>query len=426
MAPERRTDPEDGTAYTYDELAEYYRGKYKNKAIEAYWETCEAVKKGKGKGKAVAEPKAKAKGKAKAKAEPEAKAKAKAKAKAEPKAKAKAKAKAKEAKPAGNFKVCVCGGAGGIGQPLSLLMGMDPNVKELCIFDLNIAMVPPEGVAKDLSHLERKCEVKGYSMEVGKNPIDHLEECLTGCHLVLVPAGVPRKPGMTRDDLFKTNAGIAKGIVEACAKFCPDAVLGMIVNPVNSVVPAMAELYKKKGLDPMKIVGITTLDVVRANKFVGEITGKNPNFINIPVIGGHAGTTIIPLFSQDKISSTIAADKIPDLDTHVQNAGTDVVEAKGGKGSATLSMAYAGARFGKSVLAGLAGRRRVECAYCMSDVTDLPYFAQKVVFGPTGITKVLPLGELSEYETKRLEEAKAQLKGEIETGLKYAESESLA
>eukprot|EP00446_Apocalathium_sp_SHHI-4_P075193 CAMPEP_0177552554 /NCGR_PEP_ID=MMETSP0369-20130122/66898_1 /TAXON_ID=447022 ORGANISM="Scrippsiella hangoei-like, Strain SHHI-4" /NCGR_SAMPLE_ID=MMETSP0369 /ASSEMBLY_ACC=CAM_ASM_000364 /LENGTH=75 /DNA_ID=CAMNT_0019038291 /DNA_START=28 /DNA_END=253 /DNA_ORIENTATION=+ len=75
MAPERRTDPEDGTAYTYDELAEYYGGS------EAYWETCEAVKKGKGKGKAVAEPKAKAKGKAKAKAEPEAKAKAKAKAK---------------------------------------------------------------------------------------------------------------------------------------------------------------------------------------------------------------------------------------------------------------------------------------------------------------------------------------------------------
>merc|ERR1719329_1544663 len=110
---------------------------------------------------------------AKSKAKAKAKGEAKAKAKAEPKAKAKAKAKAP--KPAGNFKVCVCGGAGGIGQPLSLLMGMDPNVKELCIFDLNIAMVPPAGVATDLSHLERKCAVKGYVMEVGKNPIDYLE-----------------------------------------------------------------------------------------------------------------------------------------------------------------------------------------------------------------------------------------------------------
>merc|ERR1712127_845933 len=232
--------------------------------------------------------------------------------------------------------------------------------------------------------------------------------------------------GMTRDDLFKTNAGIAKGIVEACAKFCPEAVLGMIVNPVNSVVPAMAELYKKKGLDPMKIVGITTLDVVRANKFVGEITGKNPNYINVPGVGGHAGTTILPLFSQDKVSAAIDAEKIPDLGKHVQNAGTDVVDAKGGKGSATLSMAYAGARFGRSVLAGLAGRRRVECAYCKSDVTDLPYFAQKVVLGEGGIVKVLPLGDLNEYETTRLEAVKTQLKGEIDTGLKYAETESLA
>merc|ERR1712013_553511 len=189
-------------------------------------------------------------------------------------------------------------------------------------------MVPPVGVATDLGHLNRKVDVKGYVMEVGKKPIDHTQECLTGCHLVLVPAGLPRKPGMTRDDLFKTNAGIAKGIVEACAKYCPEAILAMIVNPVNSVVPAMAELYKKKGLDPMKIIGVSTLDVVRANKFVGEIAGKNPNYINVPVVGGHAGTTILPLFSQDKIGKTIEAEKIPDLDKHVQNAGTDVVDAK--------------------------------------------------------------------------------------------------
>lgn len=421
---ERRVDPDDGVAYTWEELFVYYKGKYGKKDIVAYWDECTAPKAGRKKKQAAEEEAPKGKAKAKANTQP------KAKAKAEPKAKAKAKAKAvakKETKPAGNFKVCVCGGAGGIGQPLSLLMGMDPNVGELCIFDLNVAAVPPPGVAADLGHLERKCTTKGYVMEVGKSPIDHLEECLTGCHLVLVPAGVPRKPGMTRDDLFAVNAGIAKGIVEACAKFCPEAVLGMIVNPVNSVVPAMAELYKKKGLNPMKIVGITTLDVVRANKFVGEITGKNPNYINVPVIGGHAGTTIMPVFSQDKVAKTIEEDKVPDLDKHVQNAGTDVVDAKGGKGSATLSMAYAGARFGKAVLAGLSGRKRTECAYCKSDiVADLPYFTQKVVFGEGGIIKVLPIGELNEYETKRLEEAKTQLKTEIETGLKYAEENSLA
>lgn len=171
---------------------------------------------------------------------------------------------------------------------------------------------------------------------------------------------------------------------------------------------------------------MTTLDCVRANKFVGEITGKNPNFVRIPVVGGHAGTTILPLFSQDKTAASIDAEKIPDLDKKVQDAGTVVVEAKGGKGSATLSMGYAGARLGSSILAGLAGRRRVECAYVKSDITDLPYLASKVVFGVKGVTKVLGLGELSEYETKRLEEVKTALKGEIETGLKYAEANDLA
>lgn len=418
---ERRVDPDDGVAYTWEEFSTFYAGKYKKKAIEAYWEECE-VKKGR-RTKAVAKAKAEAKTK---KAEPKAAPKAKAKAKAKVKAKAKAKAESKEVKSAGNFKVCVCGGAGGIGQPLSMLMALDPNVKELCVFDLSVAMVPPAGVAADLGHLERKSDVKGYVMEVGQKPIDNLKECLTGCDLVLVPAGMPRKPGMTRDDLFKVNADIAKGIVEACAKFCPEAGLGLIVNPVNSIVPAMAELYKKKGLDPLKIVGITTLDVVRANKFSGEITGKNPNYINVPVIGGHAGTTILPLFSQDKVAKTIDAEKIPDLDKHVQDAGTDVVNAKSGKGSATLSMAYAGARLGKSILAGLMGKKRIECAYVKSDITDLPYFASKVQFGEKGVTKVLPLGELSDYEKKRLEEVKTQLKTEIDSGLKYAEENSLA
>merc|ERR1712078_526347 len=79
-------------------------------------------------------------------------------------------------------------------------------------------------------------------------------------------------------------------------------------------------------------------------------------------------------------------------------------------GSATLSMGYAGARLGRSVLAGLAGRRRVECAYVKSSITELPYFASKVVFGEGGVTKVLPLGELNEHETKRLAEVKEALK----------------
>lgn len=324
------------------------------------------------------------------------------------------------------FKVCVCGAAGGIGQPLSMQMALDERVSELSLFDLTVAAVPVQGVAADLGHIETPCKVKGYSMAPDQKPIDVLKECLTGCHLVLIPAGVPRKPGMTRDDLFVTNAGIAKGLVEACAEYCPQAVLGMIVNPVNSVVPAMSELYKKRGLDHKKICGVTTLDVVRANKFVAEMTGTPPSKVNIPVVGGHAGATIVPLFSQDKTASTIDAAKIPDLDKRVQDAGTEVVNAKNGKGSATLSMAYAGSRFGKAVLSGLSGTPAKECCYVASGASSLPYFATIVTFGKSGVEEVGGVGPLTAHETKRLEEATNQLKGEIQSGLDYASKNTLS
>lgn len=327
----------------------------------------------------------------------------------------------------GNFKVCVAGGSGGIGQPLSLLMASNPHVAELSIYDLDIAMVPPGGVAADLSHLKKKAKVKGYVKPKDAKAIDTLGECLKGCNLVIVPAGVPRKPGQTRDDLLKINAGIAKDVVEACATHCPNAIVALIVNPVNSVVPAMAELYAKKGLDPRKIVGVTTLDVVRANKFVGEITGADPAEIDVPVIGGHAGVTIMPVFSQDRSAKTIPASQIPDLDKHVQNAGTDVVNAKNGKGSATLSMAYAGARLGGAVLSGLAGQPTTECAYVLSDVRpEVKYFTSKVTFGRSGVEKVHGIGSLSSYEESRLQEALKALAGEIQSGVDYAKEQSLA
>lgn len=403
---EKRIDPEDGQAYTYDEMCAYYKGQYKKNAMTAYWDTCKPVKTGKkGKGKGEAEPKAKVKAKAKAKV--------------------KAKAKAKSLKPKGKFKVVVCGGAGGIGQPLSMLLAMNPAVGELCVQDLTIAMVPPAGVAADLGHLERPAKVTGYAITPDDKAADKLEECFTGAHLVIVPAGVPRKPGMTRDDLFAINAGIAKGLVDACAKFCPEAILCLIVNPVNSIVPAMAELHAKRGLDPLKVIGVTTLDCVRANKFAADATGKPVSAIRIPVVGGHAGKTILPLFSQDRIGKTIGEDKIKELDPRTQDAGTEIVEAKGGKGSATLSMAYAGAKFAGAVLAGLGGKKTTECCYLKSDVSDLPYFSSKVTFGKNGVEKIHGVGNLSEHEKTRLEEATATLKDEINKGMEWAKTQTV-
>merc|ERR1712151_770337 len=131
--------------------------------------------------------------------------------------------------------------------------------------------------------------------------------------------------------------------------------------------------------------------------------------------------TIMPVFSQDKYAKQIPSSEIPALDEHVQNAGTDVVNAKAGKGSATLSMAYAGARLGKAVLAGLNGTPKTECAYVLSDVMPgVPYFTSKVTFGKNGVEKVHPVGTLNEYEKGRLQQATDTLKKEIQSGLDYA------
>lgn len=172
---------------------------------------------------------------------------------------------------------------------------------------------------------------------------------------------VTGKPGMTRDDLFKTNAGIVKGLIEACAKYCPKAFILVISNPVNSTVPIAAEVLKAAGVfDPKKLFGVTTLDVVRAETFVGEITGsKKPAETVIPVVGGHSGNTIVPLFSQAKPSVEIPSDKLDALVNRVQFGGDEVVKAKDGAGSATLSMAYAGWRFAEKIIKAVQGEKGI-------------------------------------------------------------------
>jgi malate dehydrogenase len=80
-----------------------------------------------------------------------------------------------------------------------------------------------------------------------------LEAALKGAEIIVVPAGVPRKPGMTRDDLFNTNASIVRDLAKTAAKVAPKAHLLIISNPVNSTVPIVAEVFKKAGVyDPKK------------------------------------------------------------------------------------------------------------------------------------------------------------------------------
>ena len=284
------------------------------------------------------------------------------------------------------MKVAVLGAAGGIGQALALLLKTQlPSGSELSLYD--IAPVTP-GVAVDLSHIPTAVKIKGFS---GEDATPALE----GADVVLISAGVARKPGMDRSDLFNVNAGIVKNLVQQVAKTCPKACIGIITNPVNTTVAIAAEVLKKAGVyDKNKLFGVTTLD-------------------------GHSGVTILPLLSQVP-GVSFTEQEVADLTKRIQNAGTEVVEAKAGGGSATLSMGQAAARFGLSLVRALQGEQGVvECAYVEGDGQYARFFSQPLLLGKNGVEERKSIGTLSAFEQNALEGMLDTLKKDIALGEEF-------
>ena len=312
------------------------------------------------------------------------------------------------------MKVCVLGAAGGIGQPLSLLLKLQlPAGSELALYDL--APFTP-GVAVDLSHIPTDVRVTGH---VGDDDASAMQDA----DIVVIPAGVPRKPGMTRDDLFNVNAGIVRKLIGTGTKSCPNACFAIVTNPVNSTVPIAAEVLRAAGVyDKRKLFGVTTLDVIRSNTFVAQTLGKSTDEVNVNVIGGHSGVTILPLLSSIPGVELSQAD-IEALTPRIQEAGTEVVEAKAGAGSATLSMAQAAARFTLSLVAALNGETVTECCYVQTGDDSSSFHAQPVVLGKDGVDSIPQLPLLSDYEQKLLGEMRATLDGNISKGIEFANAE---
>lgn len=308
------------------------------------------------------------------------------------------------------MKVAVLGAAGGIGQALSLLLKTGlPAGSELSLYD--VAPVVP-GVAVDLSHIPTDVKVEGFGA-------DALDKALTGCDIVLIPAGMPRKPGMDRADLFNVNAGIIKTLAEGIVANCPKALVGIITNPVNGTVPIVAEVFKKAGTyDAKRVFGITTLDVIRSEAFIAELKGVDVASVKVPVIGGHSGTTILPLLSQVE-GVTFTDEEVATLTPRIQNAGTEVVNAKAGGGSATLSMGAAAARFCMSLVKGLQGEDVVDYAYVAVENGDAEYFAHPVRLGKNGVEEILSYGELSEFEENAKKAMLDGLRADIAMGVEF-------
>lgn len=291
-------------------------------------------------------------------------------------------------------------------------------VDELALYDI----VNTPGVTADIAHINTPAIVTGFH---GK---DSLNEALHQSDIVMISAGLPRKPGMTRDDLFASNANIVQEMGTALAKICPRALVGLITNPVNSCLPVLCEsLMKEQKFDPRRVIGVTTLDVVRAATFVGIANNIDPSTLNIPVICGHSGITIVPLLSQCNPSVNIPEKLARQITENIREAGTKVVEAKAGAGSATIAMAWAGAKFAIKLARGLRGDANiVTCGYVLSDICDTKYFALPMLLGRNGIRVTYGLPKMNDFEQELLRLAVPELNKDVEKGIGFVRNSKFA
>ena len=172
----------------------------------------------------------------------------------------------------------------------------------------------------------------------------------------------------------------------------------------------------------------------------------SPDDTPVTVIGGHSGATIVPLLSQSSYGKAITGEKYEALVKRIQFGGDEVVKAKDGAGSATLSMAYAGAKFASSLLRGLNGEKGIVTPTFIKSPLfadqDIDFFSSNVELGvspfslsflylfcsssffflymqPNGVEKIYPIGELSAEEKKLLDACLPELKKNIEKGKKF-------
>ncbi len=179
-------------------------------------------------------------------------------------------------------KIALVGG-GQIGGVLAQLCSTR-KLGDVVIFD--IAPDMPAGKALDISEASK---IDGFDVKVsGTNDMKDL----SGADIVVVTAGVPRKPGMSRDDLLNTNANIIKGVAENIKLYAPDAVVIVISNPLDAMVTLM---QKVTGFPASRVIGQAgVLDSSRFASFIAWELGVSIKDINAPVLGGH-GDTMVPL-----------------------------------------------------------------------------------------------------------------------------------
>ncbi len=297
-------------------------------------------------------------------------------------------------------------GAGQIGGTLALLVGLK-ELGDVVLFDVVEGM--PAGKALDLI---QSSPVERFDASfVGTSDYAAIE----GADVVIVTAGIPRKPGMSRDDLIATNAGVVKSVGQSIKRYCPQAFVIVITNPLDAMVWVM---QKVSGLPPQKVVGMAgVLDSARFRYFLADELGVSVEDVTAFVLGGH-GDSMVPLARY----STVAGIPLPDLvrmgwttqeriDQIVQRTRDGGAEIVGllKSGSAFYAPAASAISMAESYLKDK--KRVLPCAAHLSGqygVQDL-YVGVPVVLGAGGVERIVEI-QLDQAEKAAFDKSVAAVK----------------
>jgi malate dehydrogenase len=301
-------------------------------------------------------------------------------------------------------------GAGNIGGALAYLAAIK-ELGEIVLFDVVDGM--PQGKALDISH---SIPVLGSSVSIlGTNSYEDIKNS----DVCIVTAGIARKPGMSRDDLLATNAGIMKSVAEGIKKYAPNAFIIVVSNPLDAMVTLC---QKETGFSPEKVVGMAgVLDSARYRAFLAQEIGVSPVTINAMVLGGH-GDTMVPVRSHTTvngipITNFIKPERLTEIEKRVRGAGGEVV-ALLKTGSAYFSPAASAIEMAESYL--FDQKKVLPSAVLLNGEYGYKnlYIGAPALIGGNGVEKIYEI-TLTESEKKELDVSASAVKELVELLSKF-------
>jgi malate dehydrogenase len=296
-------------------------------------------------------------------------------------------------------------GAGNVGASLAQMI-VQSSASDVVLFD--VAEGIPQGKALDISEA---CPLWGSSSSiVGTNDYSHT----ANSDVIVITAGFPRKPGMSRDDLLHANAKVVEEVTEKTSKTSPDAVIIVVTNPMD----AMAQMsLKVSGFDSGRVIGMGgILDSARFRTFVAWEMNVSPEDVDAIVLGGHGDLMVpMPRFTTIKgvpITELISADRIESLIERTRHGGAEIV-ALLKTGSAYYAPAAATYQMVRSVLFN--EKRMLPCSAYLNGQygSNGIYTGVPVILGSSGIEKIIEL-DLNKQEKADFERSVLAVKSLVE------------